>query len=381
MGEKSGILRYNLGFRQDNLSQPQVLMATAQPNSRSLDALSDSQTSRPVPSGRSRLRQLMGVQILGTGSFTPDNVVPNESLSSLGCDPEWIIQRTGIRERRHAPPGMATSDMAYQAALAALEASHTDPSEIDLVVVGTFTPDSLTPSTACRLQERLSMQAAAMDVSAACAGFLYALITASQFVKSGTSEKALVVGADLLSRISNPSDKKTYPLFGDGAGAVVIAPGTDKQGMLSYTLGSEGEGAEMLCVPSGGSKEPLTADLLDQGRQYLQMDGRGVFKWAVRVIEDSIRDVLDHAQLTVDDISLVMLHQANVRIIDAACENLGFPREKLLVNLDQYGNTSAGSVPIVLDEAARKGRIAAGDRVLLCGFGAGLSWGTTIFQW
>ncbi|PQO27146.1 beta-ketoacyl-ACP synthase III [Blastopirellula marina] len=353
-------------------------MATAQPNS---SPRSESPSARPVPSGRSHLRSLLGFQILGTGSYVPDNVVPNEALSSLGCDPEWIIQRTGIRERRHAPENIATSDMAFEAAIAALKSAGVDANEIDLIVVGTFTPDSLTPSTACRLQQRLGIRAAAMDVSAACAGFLYAMITAAQFVKTGTSRRALVVGADLLSRIANPHDKKTYPLFGDGAGAVVLGPGNGEQGMVSYTLGSEGEGADMLCVPGGGSKEPLTPENLAEGKQYLHMDGRGVFKWAVRVIEDSIRDVLYDADLEPEDISLVLLHQANVRIIDAACENLGFPREKMIVNLDQYGNTSAGSVPIVLDEAARKGLIQPGDRLLMCGFGAGLSWGTTVFQW
>lgn len=311
----------------------------------------------------------------------PEKVVPNEDLSSLGCDPQWIIQRTGIRERRHAPEGIATSDMAYESAIAALKSAGVDASEIDLIVVGTFTPDSSTPSTACRLQERLGIRAAAMDVSAACAGFLYAMITAAQFIKTGTSQRALVVGADLLSRIANPEDKKTYPLFGDGAGAVVLGPGSDEQGMLSYTLGSEGDGGPLLCVPGGGSREPLTPEALSEGKQYLYMDGRSVFKWAVRVIEDSIRDVLHHAELTPDDISLVLLHQANVRIIDAACDNLGFPREKMVVNLDLYGNTSAGSVPLVLDEAMEKGLIQRGDRILLCGFGAGLSWGTTVFQW
>lgn len=366
-------------------------MATVQSNSslrKTSDAGQDDKPSavretstRAVPSGRSHLRSLQGFQILGTGSYVPESVVPNEALSSLGCDPEWIIQRTGIRERRHAPTNMATSDLAYHAGIAALESAGVSAEEIDLIVVGTFTPDSLTPSTACRLQERLGIRAAAMDVSAACAGFLYAMITAAQFVKCGTSQKALVVGADLLSRIVDPNDKKIYPLFGDGAGAVVLGPGSDDQGMVSYTLGSEGEGAEMLYVPAGGSREPLTPEGIASGRQYLQMDGRGVFKWAVRLIEDSIRDVLYHAKLTTEDISLVVLHQANVRIIDAACENLGFAREKMLVNLDLYGNTSAGSVPIVLDQAAKEGRLNRGDKVLMCGFGAGLSWGTTVFQW
>ncbi|MFI4874051.1 MAG: ketoacyl-ACP synthase III, partial [Blastopirellula sp. JB062] len=195
------------------------------------------------------MRQLLGVQVLGVGSFVPENIVKNEDLSSLGCDPDWIIQRTGIRERRHAPPTMATSHMAYAAASAAIENAGITADEIDLIVVGTFTPDMPTPSTACILQDRLAIRCAAMDVSAACAGFMYALITASQFVRSGTSRRALVVGADLLSRIANPDDKRTYPLFGDGAGAVILGAGSETQGFLSYTLGSEGEGGDLLCVP------------------------------------------------------------------------------------------------------------------------------------
>ncbi|UUO07718.1 ketoacyl-ACP synthase III [Blastopirellula sp. J2-11] len=332
-------------------------------------------------SDRSPLRQLLGVQVLGVGSFVPENIVKNEDLSSLGCDPDWIIQRTGIRERRHAPPTMATSDMALAAANAAIENAGVDPREIDLIVVGTFTPDMPTPSTACILQDRLGIRCAAMDVSAACAGFMYAMITASQFVRCGTSRRALVVGADLLSRIANPADKRTYPLFGDGAGAVILGAGSEEQGFLSYTLGSEGEGGELLCVPGGGSAERLDDQSLAAGRGFLHMDGRSVFKWAVRVITDSIQDVLTHAQLTADDISLVLLHQANVRIIDAACENLGFDREKVVINLDRYGNTSAGSVPLVLDEAYQAGKIRRGDNVLLSGFGAGLSWGTAIMRW
>lgn len=363
-------------------------MATVQPNpSKSASAASLTHATNPADrplrgtSGRSHLRSLAGIRILGTGSYVPENVVPNEALSGLGCDPEWIIQRTGIRARRHALPGMATSDMALAAAVAALENSGTSAAEIDLIVVGTFTPDSATPSVACRLQDRLGIKAAALDVSAACAGFVYAMVTASQFVHSGTSTRALVVGADLLSRIVNPGDKKTYPLFGDGAGAVVLGPDPKAPGFLSYTLGSEGEGGELLCMHAGGSREPITEESLRLERQFLHMDGRSVFKWAVRLIEESIVDVLNHAKLKPDDLSLVVLHQANVRIIDAACENLGFSRDKVLVNLDQYGNTSAGSVPLVLDEANRAGRIKPGDKVLMCGFGAGLSWGTAIFQW
>ena len=332
-------------------------------------------------SGRSPMRSLMGIQILGTGSYVPDNIVKNEDLSSLGCDPEWIVQRTGIKERRHAPPEMATSDMAYEAALRALDDAGVSKDEIDLIIVGTFTPDSATPSTACRLQNKLGIKCAAMDLSAACAGFMYTLVTASQFVSCGTSKRALVIGADLLSRVINPNDKRIYPLFGDGAGAVVLGPGTQEQGLVSYTLGSEGEGGDLLCIPAGGTREPTTTETLAANRQYLHMDGRSVFKWAVRVIADSVTDVMKHAQVTPDDLTLLLMHQANVRIIDAACDNLGFDRDKIPVNLDVYGNTSAGSVPIVLDEVHKKQPIQPGDQIALCGFGAGLAWGSAIFRW
>ena len=332
--------------------------------------------SRPSP-----LRRLAGVQILATGSYVPDIVVRNEDLASLGFDADWIIQRTGIRERRHAPPEMATSDMAVIAATRCLEQASVSPSEIDLLILGTFTPDLPVPASACLVQDRLGISAPAFDVQAACAGFLFAMVTGMQFVAAGTSNRALIIGADTNSRIANPADKKTYPLFGDGAGAVLIGPGKPEQGLMAYTLGSDGSGQDLLCRRMGGSRYPYTIDAMNAHQQFLQMEGRPVFKWAIRLIEDSVRDVLKEASLTVDDIDLLVLHQANIRIMDAAAENLGVPREKVLVNVDRYGNTSAASVPLALDEAHRAGRIHRGSRVMLSGFGAGLAWGTALLQW
>jgi 3-oxoacyl-[acyl-carrier-protein] synthase-3 len=328
------------------------------------------------------LRSLLGVRVLATGSYVPDPVVTNEDLHQrLGFDPAWVMQRTGIRERRHAPPEMATSDLALEAARRAIARAGVSASDIDLVLVGTFTPDMSFPSTACMVQDRLGICAPAVDLQAACAGFMYALVTGMNFVVAGTSKLALVIGADCNSRILNPKDLRTYPLFGDGAGAVLLAPGGREQGLVSYTLGSDGAGGSLLQRPMGGSRLPIKCELCAEGAQYLQMDGRAVFKWAIRLLDDSIGDVLAHAQLTGRDLDLIVLHQANIRIIHAAVDALGLDRKKLMLNLDRYGNTSGGSVPLALDEAFEQGRIHPGDHILLSGFGAGLAWGTAILRW
>jgi 3-oxoacyl-[acyl-carrier-protein] synthase III len=339
------------------------------------------QSNHRTVSGRSRIGTLMGVRIQGTGSFLPENVVTNSDLAKLGYDEQWIVQRTGIHQRRQAPPEMATSDMAFQAAIHCLADAGVDPQQIDLILVATMTPDSPMPTTACLLQQRLGCIAPAIEMNAACAGFMYALVTGMQYIKTGCSRCVLVVGADLMSRAVNPADVRTYPLFGDGAGAVLLTPGSEDRGLLSFTLGAEGDSDGLLCQPAGGSREPLTEDALAAGRQYIHMEGRSVFKWAVRVLIDSTRDVLAHAQLVHEDLDSAILHQANARIIEAAIQDLEIPRNKVLINLDRYGNTSAGSIPIVLDEACRAGRIASGDRVLLNGFGGGFSWGTAIMRW
>jgi 3-oxoacyl-[acyl-carrier-protein] synthase III len=334
------------------------------------------------PSGRSRLTKLTGIKIAATGSFVPERIVPNEELADLGCDSDWIVQRTGIKERRYAAADVATSDLAIAAAKDCLARAGVSTSDVDLIVVATITPDQLTPSTACLVQNSLGCVCPAMDVNAACAGFMYALVTAAQFVKCGTARNALVIGAEVMSRTVNPADIKTFPLFGDGAGAVLLQPGDHaEQGFAAYTLGAEGVGASALCIPGGGSREPLSAESLNTGRQYLTMDGRTVFKWAVRVIEDSTIDVLGFAGWKPSDLQCVILHQANLRIIDSAVEDFEFERDRLLINVDRYGNTSAASIPLALDEAVKEGRIQRGDKLLLSGFGSGLAWGTAAVCW
>lgn len=330
---------------------------------------------------RSPLRRLTGVQVIGTGSYLPDKVVTNEMLASLGCDAEWIVQRTGIRERRHAPPEISTSDMAVAAAERCLAAADVNPQEIDLLIVATLSPDYLLPATATAVQDRLGLNCAAMDLSAACAGFMYALVTGAQFIAAGTSRYALVVGADTNSRVMNPDDKKTYPLFGDGAGAVLLAKGKDTQGLISYTLGADGAGTELLIRPGGGSRMPLTAACAPGPDWFVKMQGRPVFKWAVRLLEDSSRQVLAAAGFDTPDVDLWLLHQANIRILDAAIDALGIDRKKVVTHLERYGNTSAGSVPIALDESLRAGGVKRGDLLLMSGFGGGLSWGTALVRW
>ncbi len=322
------------------------------------------------------MRKLTGVQIVGTGSFVPDNVVTNEDLASLGCDADWIIQRTGIHERRHAPPDMATSDMAIAAAERCIEASGVDRSEIDLLLLGTFTPDRLFPATATVVQDRLGLNCGAMDLVAACSGFVYSLITGMQYVATGGSRYALVIGADTNSRVVDPQDKKTYPLFGDGAGAVLLAAGSSEQGALSYTLGADGSGTELLCRDSGGAAKPY-----DPAGWYVRMDGRPIFKWAVRLVEEVSRNAIEAAGLSIEQIDWWLLHQANARILEAATESLGLDRDRVVMHLDRYGNTSAASIPIALDETFRAGNISRGDHLLLSGFGAGLTWGTTVLRW
>lgn len=325
---------------------------------------------------------LTGVQILGTGSYVPERVVTNVELrASHGFDPDWIVNRTGIHERRFAPPHQATSDLCAHAASRCLKAADCDPSEVDLLVLGTMTPDMAFPSTACLVQDRLRLNCPAFDLQAACAGFVYALITGAQFVAAGTSRRALVVGGDCNSRVINPGDPKSFPLFGDGAGAVLLGPGSPEQGMLAYQFGSDGSGGDLLNRPACGSRLPPSAEALDQGLHYLTMDGRAVFKWAVRILTDSTQAVLNHAERAVEDVRWFIPHQANIRIIHAASDVLGFAREAVFKNIDRYGNTSGGSIPIALDELIRDGQVRRGDLLLTSGFGAGLTWGTTLWRW
>lgn len=354
-------------------------------------AIPDKQPSAPAaqPAGkttpftlRRKTFSLMGVQIVGTGSFVPDKIVTNEDLKrDHGFDPAWIEQRSGIVERRHAPPELATSDLCVEAGARALKSACVKPQDIDLLVVGTFTPDHFCPSTACIVQDRLGLESPAFDLSAACSGFMYALSTAAQYVATGNAATALVIGGDTNSRFMSPADQRTFPLFGDGAGAVVLTRGQTHQGLLCYQLGADGSGGPLLVIPGGASRRPASSEMVGAGLQFAQMDGRNVFKWAVRALSDTIALVLEQTGLTVDGVSLYLLHQANIRIIDAAIDQLGIPREKVFNNIQRYGNTSGGSVPIALDEAFRAGRVARGDTLLMSGFGAGLTWGTALFRW
>ena len=328
----------------------------------------------------SRFGRAVGFRLAGTGSHVPAAVVTNADLAHLGCDPQWIVARSGIHERRHAPPDIATSDLATAAARRAIAMAGIDPTAIDLLVLGTFTPDMCIPSTACIVQEALDLDAPAMDVTAACAGFAYALVTAAQFLAAGTSRLALVVGADTNSRVVDPADIKTWPLFGDGAGAVLLeATGSPDQGLLATALGSDGRGAGLLACRMSGSRQPISAAGAARREQFMQMDGRAVFKWAIRLVDDNIRQVIEHAGLPLEVIDLFVLHQANARIIEGVRAALGIPEEKMAINLDRYGNTSSGSIPLALDEAWQAGRVGPGSTVVVCGFGGGLAWGSAVW--
>lgn len=328
-------------------------------------------------------RSLMGVRALATGAYVPDVVVTNEMLqASLGCDPDWLVKQTGIRERRHAPPELATSDLCVEAARQCLRRAGVSPRDVDLVIVATVTSDMTFPSTACLVQNRLGIPPCpAYDLNAACAGFLYGLVQAASALLTGASDLALLIGGEVLSRLANPADYKTYPLFGDGAGAILLARGGPNQGLLRYTLGADGAGSMLLQRKGCGSRLPASPEVLEAGLQYLSMDGRAVFTWAVSTLCDTIQEVLRSAELGAGDIDLYVPHQANIRIINAALDVIGIPRGLVITNLERYGNTSAASVPIALNEALEDDRVRPGDRIMFSGFGAGLTWGTAIWQW
>ncbi len=329
---------------------------------------------------------ISGIKVLGAGFSAGSKLVRNEDLADLGYDSDWIVQRTGILARHHVAPGEATSDMAIRAAEECLKNANVDAKDIDLIIVATVTPDYVTPSTACIVQSHLGCTASALDINVACSGFIYGLVTASQFVKTGCSRNALIIGAETLTNLMNPQDKKTYPLFGDGAGAVLISADSNTNpdmasGILAQRLASEGKLGNALLAPAGGSRKPFSQQVLDQGEQYLEMDGRAVFKWAVRLVPEIVEEMLAKASMSLSDIDLFIPHQANIRIIDAAVDELGIDRNKVFINLDRYGNTSAASIPISIAEALEKGRIKPGMNVLMVGFGAGLTWGACLFRW
>ncbi len=323
----------------------------------------------------------MGVRVLGVGSSVPKQAIRNEDLAQWGYDADWIVQRTGILERRHAPPEMATSDLAVEAAQRCIQHAGVPREQIDLVLLGTYTPDMLMPATASVVQDRLGLCAPAMDVQAACASFIFAMITGMQYVATGCSRLALVIGADCNSRVVNPADRRTFPLFGDAAGAVLLGPGSPEQGLLAYAVGSDGSGADLLCRPMGGARLPFSQAAQNDGRHYLHMEGRPIFRWAIRMLRETISEVLRAAEMTLDEVDLVIFHQANMRIINSAVADLGIDPARVFNNLEHYGNTSSASIPLALDHAREDGRIKPGRHILFSGFGGGLAWGTVLMRW
>ncbi len=322
------------------------------------------------------------VSITGIGSHAPEGVMTNAELALIvDTSDEWIVERTGIRERRVAAPEEALSDLALPAAKAALEQAELDPTTLDMLVVATVTPDMAFPSTGAILADQLgAADAAAYDLSAGCTGFVYALAQAHGMVSSGLADNALVVGGDVLSRIVDWEDRSTCVLFGDGTGAVVLER-VSKGGFLGFELGADGSGGSQLYMPAGGSRMPATAESVAGRQHYAKMNGREVFKFATRVLVESARKVLDECDVPVEDVDVYVPHQANVRIIDHARRKLGIPEERTVVNVDRFGNTSSGSIPLALGDAKTDGRLAPGEMVLMTGMGAGLTWGSALIEW
>lgn len=320
--------------------------------------------------------------ILGTGRALPERILSNADLERMvDTSNEWIITRTGIEERRIAEPGEATSDYIAQACGRALEMSGVDPGQVDMLICATVTPDHSFPTTANLVQERLGLtKASAFDLSAACSGFLYALSLATSMIESGRATYVLVSAGDILSRITDYTDRSTCVLFGDGAGAVLLGPVEGERGVLSFALHSDGSGKDALYLKAGGSRFPTTAQTVAAGDHYLRMSGRDTFKFAVGAMVSATEEVLASSDLAPEDIALYVPHQANLRIIDAARRKFHIPDDRVALTLKKYGNTSASSIPIALDEFYRDGRVGLGDVVLCVGFGAGLTWGAAAIR-
>jgi len=322
------------------------------------------------------------ISITGLGAYVPERVMTNDELSTMmDTSDEWIRERTGIRERRIAGPGQALSDLCLPAAREALETAGVEGSQIDLIVVATVTPDMAFPSTGAILADLLGAhEAAAYDLSAGCTGFMYAVAQAYGMLAGGLAQRALVVGGDVLSKILDWTDRGTAVLFGDGAGAVVLER-VGEGGFLGFELGADGSGGPQLYLPAGGSRTPATAESVADRQHFVQMNGREVFKFATRVLVTSAEAVLAECGRTIDEVDVYVPHQANVRIIEYARDKLGIPEDKVVIDVDRYGNTSSGSIPLALADAKADGRLQAGKLVLMTGMGAGLTWGSGLIEW
>jgi 3-oxoacyl-[acyl-carrier-protein] synthase III len=320
--------------------------------------------------------------ITGWGMYVPEKVLTNEDLAQfVDTSDEWITSRTGIKQRHVAAPDESASTLALAAARKALEQAGLEGKDIGLVLVATVCGDYPFPSTACVVQNALGAQGGAFDLQAACSGFLYGVATAHQFIANGAVKHALIIGVEVLSRVVNYADRTTCVLFGDGAGAVVLSASETPGGVLGFTLGSDGARPEQLWIPAGGSVEPITEQVLREGRNYVQMQGSEVFKFATRIMGTAMEEALDNAGMTADDMDLFIPHQANLRIIEAASKRLNLPAEKVFVNIQNYGNTSAAAIPIALCEAIDQGRVYPGAHLGMVAFGAGLTWAATVVKW
>jgi 3-oxoacyl-[acyl-carrier-protein] synthase III len=321
--------------------------------------------------------------ITGWGMSVPEKILTNEDLVKvLDTDEAWIVERTGIRQRRIASPQDTSASLATEAALEALKVANVKPNEIDLIIVSTSSPEHIFPATACLVQDRIGAnKAGAFDLSAACSGFIYGLNIATTAIQSQSIKNALVIGTETLSRLVNWKDRGTCILFGDGAGAFVLQAAEEPGGVLSAVMRSDGSGGDALSIPAGGSRLPTSLATVAEGQHYIHMNGREVYRFATRVMSQATLEAVEKANLKIEDIDLLIPHQANQRIIEAAARNLNIPMEKVVVNVDRYGNTSTASIPIATVEAINEGRLHPGDRIVFVGFGAGLTWGAAVTLW
>ncbi|UJS16147.1 MAG: ketoacyl-ACP synthase III [Candidatus Jettenia sp.] len=329
------------------------------------------------------MQQNQRASITGIGSYLPSKILTNYDLEKLvETSNDWIVQRTGIKERHIVENGVITSDLATQASIYAMEDAGVSPQDLDMIITSTITPDHIFPSTSCYIQQKLgATRAGAFDILAACAGFIYALAIGESFVNSGAIKTALVVGAECLSKITDYTDRSTCVLFGDGAGAVIIQKNPTKHEILSTRLAADGSQADVLIMPGGGSKNPASLESIQQRAHYIQFRGKEVFKLAINNITNLILETANENGLKLADIDLIIPHQSNLRIIEATMEKLGLPMEKAFVNIDKYGNTSSASIPIAINEARKEGRLKKGNIVMLVAFGGGLTWGSSIIRW